>query len=90
MLSSYLAVNTKIVYVKCFYVCQNVVVNMLLKNTKRISNYLFVHDGKVTLNNPGGTIYREKNGKQPVLDYRDPPRLRLKILTDIVRKAGEQ
>ena len=51
---------------------------------------LFVHDGKVTLNNPGGTIYRDQNGKQPVVDYRDPPLLRLKILTDIVRKAGEQ
>ena len=50
---------------------------------------LVVADGKVTLNNPGGTIYRLPGGKQPTLDDRDPPLLRLKILTDIVRRAGE-
>ena len=68
--------------------------NLLLYTKLRIavarSGYrnLLVCDGKVTLNNTGGTIYRTENGKQPVIDYRDPPLLRLKILTDIVKKAG--
>ena len=50
---------------------------------------LFVADGKVTLKNPGGTIYRLSDGRQPTVDYRDPPKLRLKILTDIVLEAGK-
>ena len=68
--------------------------NLLLYTKLRIavarSGYrnLMVHNGRITLNNPGGTIYRTENGKQPVIDYRDPPRLRLKILTDIIQKAG--
>ena len=49
-----------------------------------------VYNGKVTLNNTGGTIYRTENGKQPVIDYRNPPLLRLKILMDIVKKAGSK
>ena len=51
---------------------------------------LTVVDGRITLNNPGGTIYRLPNGKQPTLDDRDPPLLRLKIVTDIVREAGRR
>ncbi|MBQ9500556.1 MAG: DEAD/DEAH box helicase [Lentisphaeria bacterium] len=51
---------------------------------------LVVVDGRITLNNPGGTIYRLENGKQPTLDDRDPPLLRLRILTDIVREAGRR
>ena len=68
--------------------------NLLLYTKLRIavarSGYrnLMVYNGKVTLNNTGGTIYRTENGKQPVIDYRNPPLLRLKILTDIVKKAG--
>ena len=70
--------------------------NLLLYTKLRIavarSGYreLLVHNGKVTLKNPGGTIYRNADGRQPVIDYRDPPLLRLKILTDIVKKAGER
>ena len=48
-----------------------------------------VVDGRVTLNNPGGTIYRKK-GLQPVIDYRNPPELRLvhllALLREILRK----
>lgn len=51
---------------------------------------LLVLNGKVTLNNPGGTIYRTADGRQPVIDYRDPPLLRLKILTDIILEAGKK
>ena len=50
-----------------------------------------VVDGRVTLNNPGGTIYRKK-GLQPVIDYRNPPELRLVHLLALLREIprGEQ
>ena len=51
---------------------------------------LSVVDGRVTLNNPGGTIYRLPDGTAPRLDNRDTPRLRLKQLTAIVRVAAER
>ncbi|WP_294432589.1 transcription-repair coupling factor [uncultured Victivallis sp.] len=44
-----------------------------------------VVDGRVTLNNPGGTIYRKK-GLQPVIDYRNPPELRLVHLQALLRE----
>ena len=44
-----------------------------------------VVDGRVTLNNPGGTIYRKK-GLQPVIDYRNPPELRLVHLLALLRE----
>ena len=44
-----------------------------------------VVDGRVTLNNPGGTIYRKK-GLQPVIDYRNPPELRLVHLLVLLRE----
>ena len=51
---------------------------------------LSVVDGRVTLNNPGGTIYRLPDGTAPRLDNRDAPELRLKQLTAIVRAAAER
>lgn len=44
-----------------------------------------VVDGRVTLNNPGGIIYRKK-GLQPVIDYRNPPELRLVHLLALLRE----
>ncbi len=44
-----------------------------------------VVDGRVTLNNPGGAIYRKK-GLQPVIDYRNPPELRLVHLQALLRE----
>jgi len=46
-----------------------------------------VADGRVTLRNPGGTIFRI-NGKQPVISYANPPALRLKHLLELLRKAS--
>ena len=51
---------------------------------------LSVIDGRVTMNNPGGTIYRLPDGTAPRLDNRDTPQLRLKQLTAIVRAAAER
>ena len=51
---------------------------------------LSVIDGRVTMNNPGGTIYRLPDGTAPRLDNRDTPELRLKQLTAIVRAAAER
>lgn len=45
-----------------------------------------VVDGRVIIRNVGGTIYRDKSGNAPRLDYRDEPKLRLRHLLDIVRK----
>ncbi|MDR0932059.1 MAG: transcription-repair coupling factor [Victivallales bacterium] len=47
---------------------------------------LTVIDGKVTLKNPGGTIYRVA-GKQPQISYLNPPKLRLKHLLELLRKV---
>ena len=47
-----------------------------------------VVEGRVTLRNPGDTIYRLANGCAPSVDYRDPPRLRLRQLAEILREAG--
>ena len=49
---------------------------------------LSVIDGRVTLRNPAGTIYRLPDGGAPRLDYRDPPELRMKHLEKILRRAG--
>ncbi len=49
---------------------------------------LSVINGKVTLNNPGGTIYRLPDGNAPRIDYRDSLELRLRHLTEILRKAA--
>ena len=46
-----------------------------------------VADGRVTLRNPGGTIFRI-NGKQPAISYANPPALRLKHLLELLRKAS--
>ena len=54
------------------------------------SRQLSVINGKVFLNNPGGTIFRLPDGNAPRIDYRDPPELRLQHLTTIVRKASER
>ncbi|MBR7105016.1 MAG: transcription-repair coupling factor [Lentisphaeria bacterium] len=51
---------------------------------------LNVQNGRVTLLNPGGTVYRTKEGRQPVIDSRNPPLLKLKLLTDIVLEAGKR
>ncbi len=48
-----------------------------------------VVEGRVTLKNPGGTIFRIA-GKQPIVNYANPPALRLKHLLDLLRKANEQ
>ena len=45
-----------------------------------------VVDGKVTLKNPGGTIYRIA-GRQPTISYLNPPKLRLKHLLDLLRRV---
>ena len=50
---------------------------------------LTVADGKVTLKNPGGTIFRI-DGKQPVISYANPPKLRLKHLLELLRRANEE
>ena len=47
-----------------------------------------VVEGRVTLRNPGDTIYRLADGCAPSVDYRDPPRLRLRHLAEILREAG--
>ena len=44
-----------------------------------------VVDGKVTLKNPGGTVYRLPSGKIPVIDTRDRPELRMVHLLQILR-----
>ena len=49
---------------------------------------LSVINGRVTLNNPGGTIYRLPDGNAPRIDYRDSLELRLRHLTEILRKAA--
>ena len=43
-----------------------------------------VIDGRVTLKNPGGTVYRI-DGLQPTVDYRDPPELRMVHLRALLR-----
>ncbi|MBS1370785.1 MAG: hypothetical protein HPZ91_12605, partial [Lentisphaeria bacterium] len=43
--------------------------------------------GKVTLKNPGGTIYRIA-GRQPTISYLNPPKLRLKHLLELLRGAN--
>ncbi len=48
-----------------------------------------VIEGRVTLKNPGGTVYRI-NGLQPVIDYRDPPELRMVHLLHILRNVPEK
>ena len=48
---------------------------------------LSVVNGKVMLCNPGGTIYRDAMGRQPVLDKRDSAKLRLKQLFHLVSDA---
>jgi len=48
---------------------------------------LTVVDGRVTLRNPAGAIYRLPDGNAPRLDYRDPPELRIKHLEKILRGA---
>ena len=48
---------------------------------------LTVVDGRVTLRNPAGAIYRLPDGNAPRLDYRDPPELRMKHLEKILRGA---
>ena len=50
---------------------------------------LSVINGRVTLNNPGGTIYRLADGTAPRIDYRDAPELRLQHLINIVKKAAQ-
>ena len=74
-----------------------VAVKNLLKVTRlriltALADYrqLSVINGKVFLNNPGGTIFRLPDGNAPRIDYRDPPELRLQHLTTIVRKASER
>jgi transcription-repair coupling factor (superfamily II helicase) len=49
---------------------------------------LSVADGKLLLKNPGGTVYRE-NGVVPVIDYRDPPVLRMVHLRNILARAAK-
>jgi hypothetical protein len=49
---------------------------------------LSVINGRVVLNNPGGTIYRLADGNAPRIDYRDSLELRLHHLTSVVRKAA--
>ena len=49
-----------------------------------------VVEGRVTLRNPGDTIYRLADGCAPSVDYRDPPRLRLVHLAKILRDAGRK
>lgn len=51
---------------------------------------LSVINGKVTLNNPGGTIYRLADGNAPRIDYRDSLELRLRHLTALLRKAAAE
>ena len=46
-------------------------------------------DGRVTLKNPGGTVYRV-NGMQPIVDYRDPLELRMIHLLSIMRRLPER
>lgn len=48
-----------------------------------------VIDGRVTLKNPGGTVYRV-NGMQPIVDYRDPLELRMIHLLSIMRRLPER
>ena len=48
---------------------------------------LSVLDGRVTLRNPAGAIYRLPDGNAPRVDYRDPPELRMKHLERILRGA---
>ena len=48
---------------------------------------LSVVEGRVTLRNPAGAIYRLPDGHAPCLDYRDPPELRMKHLERILRGA---
>ncbi len=45
-----------------------------------------VIDGRVSLYNPGGAIYRDEKGRAPQLDYRDAPELRLRQLEKIMQK----
>ena len=51
---------------------------------------LSVVNGRVSLNNPGGTVYRLADGNAPRIDYRDPPELRLRHLMNIIRQAAER
>ncbi len=44
-----------------------------------------VLDGKVTLKNPGGTVYRLPDGRIPTIDIRDRPELRMVHLLEILR-----
>ena len=49
-----------------------------------------VVEGRVTLRNPGDTIYRLADGRAPSIDCRDAPRLRLLQLARILREAGRK
>ncbi len=49
---------------------------------------LTVQNGRVTLRNPAGVIYRLPNGMAPHIDYRDSPQLRMRHLEKILREAG--
>ena len=51
---------------------------------------LSVINGRVSLNNPGGTIYRLADGTAPRIDCRDTPELRLRHLMNIIKKAAER
>ena len=51
---------------------------------------LSVVNGRVSMNNPGGTVYRLADGNAPRIDYRDPPELRMRHLINIIRKAAER
>ena len=46
-------------------------------------------DGRLLLKNPGGTVYRE-NGLVPMIDYRDPPALRMVHLRNILSRAARK
>lgn len=50
---------------------------------------LSVADGRLLLKNPGGTVYRE-NGLVPMIDYRDPPALRMVHLRNILSRAARK
>ncbi|MBR2372967.1 MAG: transcription-repair coupling factor [Lentisphaeria bacterium] len=49
-----------------------------------------VINGRISMNNPGGTIYRLADGTAPRIDYNDSLELRLHHLTSIVRQAAER
>jgi len=51
---------------------------------------LSVVNGRVLLNNPGGTIFRLADGTAPRINYCDTPELRLRHLMNIIKKAAER